>query len=1156
MAESRSICAWLVAQAALLHSPAEVTFHIFSDGPLDDVWRFLRWLPAVGIDQKIGPVMELLEARAAQRTRDKESRAKKQPAVVVVFDGVRGLRASSPMTQILREGPGLGIYSICLESELRLLPAECPAAIEWRPESRTGALLVGKAITGGRPRPPSSEIMRREIDSLDLVTPAWLDETARTLAPLRDATVQNDAPLASCRLLDLLSLPDPDGMEIASQWSEYGRGTIAPVGMAHDGPLALDLVGQGPHALVCGASGSGKTEFLRTWIASLAVSNRPDEMNFVLIDYKGGSELGVLAGLPHTAASATDLDSRLGERVLTALAAELRRRERQLIKTSTKDIEDYAGLRRRSPHLALPPLPRLVVVVNELTLLSEEMPDFVEGLVELGARARSLGIHLILGTQQPAGRNRRVIQANTNLRIALRTASAEDSEMAIGARDAARIPKTAPGRAYVRTGVSELTQVQFARVLDRVERAVDGRPSVHVRELTLGPDPGPTYAPGSVTKDLDVLVGALQHAATVLGVPAPAPPWLPPLGDVVHLTDLEPPAQGRDLAPLAFGLEDVPEEQAQRPALLDLAEDANLRIVGRPRSGRSQALRTLAAAVAGQCSSADVHLYGIDCGNGALQALDELPHCGAVVGAGRPELVVRLLGRLTATMRRRQELLHQGQFANLVAQRQAVAGPRRLPYLLVLLDEWDGFVSRMEAAGHPQAVLDLFALLREGPQVGIRTVLTGDKGSLTRSTAVSSLGGEALVLSLGDREDYAAFGVRARHVPIQQVAGRALRSGSGRELQIAVLPGPLTRGAQTDALAVIAARAEERDRAVQPSRRPFRIEDFPLVADQFHVGDAHGHPVGREEVLAWLRDRFATGTSVALLGQRRVGKSWVLEELRGRLRDQGASAVRHVVLPPEGTDSPDVLAGLLDADVGGDVGAAQRLVEKVRGRTGQRRVAFLLDEIGRMVRYDAQVVSWLRDLGQAGAWLVYTGTEKDWNRVVRWALTVPGSSFGNDVNARVLGPLEIGDALTFLTGTAANLGVDIAPDRTGAAIIDLVGTWPFYLQAAGDAVVRAVLGNSLRPLTDPDALRELLDRKLLDEWTHHFLARWTEIGPAGRAALLVQPGRVPADAALAQRQDLREVGLLRHGDEWLDDRPFFGWVARNENSLRDEEPRT
>jgi S-DNA-T family DNA segregation ATPase FtsK/SpoIIIE len=212
----------------------------------------------------------------------------------------------------------------------------------------------------------------------------------------------------------------------------------------------------------------------------------------------------------------------------------------------------------------------------------------------------------------------------------------------------------------------------------------------------------------------------------------------------------------------------------------------------------------------------------------------------------------------------------------------------------------------------------------------------------------------------------------------------------------------------------------------------------------------------------------------------------------------------------------------------------------------------LLDEVGRLVKYGPAAVSWLRDLGQAGAWLVYTGTEKDWHMLVRWALTVPGSSFGNDVNARVLGPWVQSTALTFLCGTAANLGVDISPAKTGKAVLRLTGAWPFYLQVIGDAVVRAVQGGDVGPLADQSALERLVEQHLLDEWTDHFQGRWAEIGSAGRAALLTQRGLPPDDLAPAQREDLRDAGLLPR-EQWLADPPFFAWVARNEASLRDRE---
>jgi len=253
-------------------------------------------------------------------------------------------------------------------------------------------------------------------------------------------------------------------------------------------------------------------------------------------------------------------------------------------------------------------------------------------------------------------------------------------------------------------------------------------------------------------------------------------------------------------------------------------------------------------------------------------------------------------------------------------------------------------------------------------------------------------------------------------------------------------------------------------------------------------------------------------------------------------------------------DTPDRLAIILDPNISGAASPAAALLRQVQARAGSGdRTVFLLDEVGRLVAYHPAAVSWLRDLGQEGAWLVYTGTEKDWHMVVRWALTMPGSSFGNDVNARVLGPLERQTALTFLSGTAANLGVNIEPDTTGLAVVDLVDTWPFYLQVVGDALVRAVQAGDLGTLTDRSELARLVQRRLVDDWSHHFEGRWAEIGPAGRAALLDQPGTAPRSLAPAQREDLRDVGLLQPGDRWLPDPPLFNWVARNATELRDRD---
>jgi S-DNA-T family DNA segregation ATPase FtsK/SpoIIIE len=320
------------------------------------------------------------------------------------------------------------------------------------------------------------------------------------------------------------------------------------------------------------------------------------------------------------------------------------------------------------------------------------------------------------------------------------------------------------------------------------------------------------------------------------------------------------------------------------------------------------------------------------------------------------------------------------------------------------------------------------------------------------------------------------------------------------------------------------------------------------------VGDAKGLPIGREDVLAWLRDRSATDASVALLGPRRAGKTWVLNELESRLGRDGLRLVRRIVVPQPSTaiETPDDIAVLLDRRLRGTAEPAEALIDAAQANRGADRLVFLLDEVGRLAGYHPAAVSWLRDLGQAGAWLVYTGTQKDWHEVVRWALKSPGSSFGNDVDARILGPLDKRATLRFLTGTAANLGVTIEP-RSVDAIVEQVGTWPFYLQVIGDAVVRCAQTGDRRPLDSDEELRRLIEERLLDGWTQHFRARWAEIGEAGRAALQKHPRPAPRDLAPGQRNDLRDVGLLQAAENWLQDRPFFDWMIRNATALHDED---
>ncbi|MDR9452280.1 MAG: FtsK/SpoIIIE domain-containing protein, partial [Acidimicrobiia bacterium] len=220
----------------------------------------------------------------------------------------------------------------------------------------------------------------------------------------------------------------------------------------------VDLVSDGPHGLIAGTTGSGKSELLRSLIVSLAAAVSPDHLNFALIDYKGGSAFDACARLPHVVGVVTDLDARLGRRALTCLEAELRYREARLREIEAPDLPEYL---RKMPEA---PLPRLVVVIDEFAALAAELPGFIPSLVDIAQRGRSLGVHLLLATQRPAGVIGENIRANTNLRVALRVHDAADSRDVLDDQGAAAIPRGRAGRGFVRLGPGELIPFQAALV--------------------------------------------------------------------------------------------------------------------------------------------------------------------------------------------------------------------------------------------------------------------------------------------------------------------------------------------------------------------------------------------------------------------------------------------------------------------------------------------------------------------------------------------------------------------------------------------------------------------------------------------------------------------------------------------------------------------
>jgi S-DNA-T family DNA segregation ATPase FtsK/SpoIIIE len=773
--------------------------------------------------------------------------------LVVDADGLTQGRANAAREVL--SGAGRAVAGIVLADRPERLPSATSVVIDLR--GPDGALHHTVPAAG---------------DDVDDVIAWGVSEpaaraAARALARYEDSELLDAAGALPERvLLPALLDADPTADALASTWCSVSaaQSLVAVLGATERGPLTVDLVSDGPHALVAGTTGSGKSELLRSFVAGLAAHYPPTELTFVLVDYKGGSAFDECARLPHTVGLVTDLDEELGSRALVCLEAELRHRERVLRDAGATDLAEYAALGRPGG-----PLPRLVVVIDEFATMAAELPDFIDSLVGVAQRGRSLGVHLVLATQRPGGAVKDSIRANTNLRIALRVQDAADSTDVIGTPAAAQLSRRLPGRALLRLGPGEVLPFQSALATGASARAGEAAP-VAVRPLAFGPasgtDPIATTTDGP--SDLLRLVEAARGAAATLGLAAPRQPWPAPLPTALSLDAV--PA-GDDAGAAALGLADDPARQRQHAYEWSPAR-GNLLVYGMPGSGTSTVLATAALSLAQRHDPRDLHLYVMDFGNQCLAPLAALPHVAAVLQPAERERQERVVRRL------RQEVLQRQ------ARRAAEgAAAPTLPTVVLLLDGWGAFESAFDDMSGLAVREELSRVIADGPGVGVHVIATADR-AMGVPGAVSTLVAQKLLLRLADRHDYASFGLRtALHDP---PPGRGIDVTSGLVVQVA-----LTAGRLDDAVADIAALHGAGARSRGP--RPVGVLPDEVKLDEVDLDATIGSgewqlPLGlAATTLDGVALRVRGGEGVLVTGPARSGKTSVLAML-------GAVTARHL----------------------------------------------------------------------------------------------------------------------------------------------------------------------------------------------------------------------------------------------------------------------
>jgi DNA segregation ATPase FtsK/SpoIIIE, S-DNA-T family len=757
----------LLCQAVAGSGPADVAVALFVDEERSADWDWTKWLPhgddpRSGSSRFVAVGADRCEALARSLLAESEAAA---PVLLVVVDGATLLEGRPCALRDLLGGGAAAVAGIVLTGRL---PALCTAVLSVAAD---GSGRLRRVATGER------------IDDILIagMTRRRARELARALARFEDPELRTEGAALPDQvgLLPLLELSGPLDAAIAARWRGAAGGlrVRAVLGVTEREVFGVDLDDDGPHALIAGTTGSGKSELLRTLIASMAVGTDPEHLTFALVDYKGGGALDECARLPHVVGLVTDLDEQLGERALRCLEAELRYREHALRGVGVGHVREYQRLRdTRRPDLE--PMPRLVVVIDEFATLVKALPEFVDALVSVAQRGRSLGMHLIMATQRPSGSVSDAIKNNVKLRLALRLESATDSQDVIDSPAAASIGSRQWGRGFYRVSASQVLPVQTA-LSTGVTTAAAAAGGVTLLPFRLTPDDGLATvdaAPAAETPtDLTRLVEAARAAGATAGIGRPRRPWPDPLPVAVGLGELGGIAvrglqTGAGSLP-ALALADDPDRQTQYPVGWDPAA-GNMLIYGAVGAGASTALAALALAQAAAQPPDRLHLYVLDMGSGDLAPLERLPHTGAYIRAAERARQIRLIRLL------RQEL--DTRKAGGVVRGDPTTAPARW---LVLIDNVGSLRSELEKDFTGLNVLDeLERVFADGPAVALHIVATGDRAGAIPG-AWAALSRQKLLLRLADPGEYSSFDIPRKAVP-GYVPGRALVAATRQVLQI------------------------------------------------------------------------------------------------------------------------------------------------------------------------------------------------------------------------------------------------------------------------------------------------------------------------------------------------------------------------------------
>ncbi|MET8679848.1 type VII secretion protein EccCa [Streptomyces sp. NPDC004647] len=905
----------MVAQLCTLHSPEDLVVAVVAAPGALAEWEWAKWLPHTQdssldgagtrrlIVGDLGEIEELLASELEGRTRFNTTAppVADTPHVVIVLDG-----GNIPVDSVIAGAEGLQGVTIIEVVPGDLDDMRSSLAVQVRPDKLALESASGAVYTG----------------TPDVLSVSEAESLARQLAPMRAGTADGDEPLlANLDFTDLMNIGDAGAVDVSRTWRPrtLHERLRVPIGIGQDGqPIMLDIKeasqeGMGPHGLCVGATGSGKSELLRTLVLGLAVTHSSQTLNFVLADFKGGATFTGMSEMPHVAAVITNLadDLTMVDRMRDSITGELQRRQ-ELLRSAGNyaNITDYE--KARAAGAPLEPLPSLVMVLDEFSELLTAKPDFIDMFIQIGRIGRSLGVHMLLASQRLEEGKLRGLDTFLSYRIGLRTFSAAESRAAIGVPDAYHLPNV-PGAGILKYDTETMIQFKAAYVSgpyrasggggggggSRTDRLpVPFTAASVVRHIIEEPETEPAVPQQDdalADTVLDVIVQRMQGQ----GPPAHQV-WLPPLEESPSIDRLLPAlsvtpergahaaeytATGKLIVPVA--IVDKPFEQRRDVMYLDFSGSAGHGlIVGGPQSGKSTLIRSAIAAFALTHTPYEVQFYCLDFGGGGMLAFDGLPHVGGAASRLDAEKVRRTVSEVVGILNEREEFFRANNIDSMNTYRQRRAAGQYPDQawgdVFLVIDGWGTFKTDYEQLDG--VILDIAG---RGLGFGVHLVIGASRYTEVRPALRDQLLNR-VELRLGDPMESEFDRKRAENVPMGQ-PGRGLSPDKLNYL--AALPR-LDGSSDPDTLGegmahLVATVSEHWTGPVAPKVRMLptllRVNEIPKGGDFPERGVAFGVD---ETTLSPAFIDFETDPLFVIYGESESGKSSVLRLLAKQIAER------------------------------------------------------------------------------------------------------------------------------------------------------------------------------------------------------------------------------------------------------------------------------